>query len=142
MIRVFVSGCYGLLHPGHLIFFREARALGDHLTVCMASDRTIKIRKGYDPPMSQDHRYALLCELRHVDRVVVGDDSGSWNNYWEHWQIVKPDILAITEDDPNKLSKEVQCRDAGVQLVVLPKTLPFASDPISTTVLRERMRRC
>ena len=33
MIRVFVSGCYDILHAGHVQFFREARALGDHLTV-------------------------------------------------------------------------------------------------------------
>lgn len=36
--RVFVSGCYDILHAGHVQFFREARALGDHLTVCFASN--------------------------------------------------------------------------------------------------------
>ena len=33
MIKVFVSGCYDIVHAGHVQFFSEARALGDHLTV-------------------------------------------------------------------------------------------------------------
>jgi len=37
MIKVFVSGCYDIIHAGHVQFFREARALGDHLTVSFAS---------------------------------------------------------------------------------------------------------
>jgi cytidyltransferase-like protein len=33
----FVSGCYDVLHAGHLQFFRDAKALGDYLTVSFAS---------------------------------------------------------------------------------------------------------
>ena len=36
MRKVFVSGCYDVLHAGHVEFFRAAKALGDHLTVCFA----------------------------------------------------------------------------------------------------------
>ena len=36
-IHVFVSGCYDILHAGHIQFLREARALGDELTVCLAA---------------------------------------------------------------------------------------------------------
>jgi len=39
--RVFVSGCYDILHAGHVQFFTEARALGDHLTVCFASEKFV-----------------------------------------------------------------------------------------------------
>ena len=37
MKKVFVSGCYDILHAGHLQFFEEARALGDYLIVSFAS---------------------------------------------------------------------------------------------------------
>lgn len=36
--KVFVSGCYDIMHAGHLQFFSEARALGDFLIVSFASD--------------------------------------------------------------------------------------------------------
>ena len=38
--KVFVSGCYDLLHSGHVAFFAEAAKLGD-LYVGIGSDRTI-----------------------------------------------------------------------------------------------------
>ena len=39
--KVFISGCYDILHGGHIQFFKEARALGDHLTVSFASDKVL-----------------------------------------------------------------------------------------------------
>ena len=41
MKTIFVSGCYDILHAGHVQFFNEAKALGDHLTVCFASDEIL-----------------------------------------------------------------------------------------------------
>ncbi len=41
MKKVFISGCYDILHGGHIQFFKEARALGNHLTVCFASDKVL-----------------------------------------------------------------------------------------------------
>lgn len=38
--KVFVSGCYDLLHSGHVEFFRQAAEYGD-LYVGIGSDETI-----------------------------------------------------------------------------------------------------
>ena len=43
--KVFVSGCYDILHTGHVQFFQDAKALGDHLTVCFASDEVLMLAK-------------------------------------------------------------------------------------------------
>jgi len=43
--KVFVSGCYDIIHGGHVQFFEEARALGDHLTVSFASSEVLWIHK-------------------------------------------------------------------------------------------------
>ena len=40
MKKVFVSGCYDLLHSGHVEFFRQAAQYGD-LYVGIGSDATI-----------------------------------------------------------------------------------------------------
>ncbi|MGB0369882.1 MAG: adenylyltransferase/cytidyltransferase family protein [Opitutales bacterium] len=62
MKRVFVSGCYDIIHAGHIQFFREARSLGDHLTVCFASDGVLWEHKNRKFSLPEDHKRAILKE--------------------------------------------------------------------------------
>ena len=72
MTKVFVSGCYDIIHAGHIEFFKAARQHGDHLTVCMASDEVYRAWKRREPALPEDSRAAILRELRCVDEVVIG----------------------------------------------------------------------
>lgn len=72
MVRVFVSGCYDIVHAGHVQFFREARALGDHLTVCFASTEVLWFHKSRKSSLPDEHKRALIAALRPVDDVVIG----------------------------------------------------------------------
>lgn len=72
-IHVFVSGCYDLLHAGHIQFFRDARALGDELTVCFASAEVLWAHKGRRSSLPDEHKGAILASLAMVDRVVIGE---------------------------------------------------------------------
>ena len=72
MLRVFVSGCYDIVHAGHVQFFREARALGDHLTVCFASAEVLWFHKQRKSSLPDEHKRALIAGLKMVDEVVVG----------------------------------------------------------------------
>ena len=144
MTKVFVSGCYDILHGGHVQFFRDARALGDHLTVCFASDATIRAYKGREPAMPQEHRRAVLEACRYVDAVVMGDDKpaeAAWVDFWEPLKLSNADILAVTADDSNADEKRAllwQARpELEARLVVLPKTCDLP--PLSTTDIRERI---
>jgi len=49
MKKIFVSGCYDIIHAGHIQFFNEAKALGEHLTVCIASDDVLTLEKKRKP---------------------------------------------------------------------------------------------
>ena len=73
MKKVFISGCYDILHAGHIQFFREARALGSHLTVCFASDAVLWEHKKRRTSIPQDHKLALMTALEVIDQVVIGD---------------------------------------------------------------------
>ena len=74
MKRIFVNGVFDLLHAGHLMMLRQARAMGDYLHVAIDSDRRAQSLKGWDRPVyNQSHRQSLLEELRCVDRVTVCD---------------------------------------------------------------------
>jgi cytidyltransferase-like protein len=128
---VFVSGRYDLLHAGHLQFFTEARALGDRLVVCFASEDVVWLREHRRSFLPDAHKRELLLALRMVDEVVIGRGETVGLDFEEAFLRLRPDILAVTEDDPYPDLKRELCKRTGAEYLVLPKTPP-ASGPIST----------
>ncbi len=138
MVRVFVSGCYDILHAGHLQFFEEARALGDHLTVSFANEEILWKHKARQPSLPDDHKVVLLRSLEMVDEVVAGDGEVKGLDFEPIFRELRPDILAVTEDDQYGALKEKLCAELGCRYVILPKTPP-RFEPISTTEIRNRV---
>jgi cytidyltransferase-like protein len=139
MIRVFVSGCYDIIHAGHVQFFTEARALGDHLTVCFASADVLWLHKQRRSSLPDEHKQALLAGLRMVDDVVMGNGPEEGIDFRDHFLRLRPDILAVTEDDKYSASKRELCAQVGARYVVLPKTPPMFQ-PVSTTEIVKFIR--
>lgn len=72
---VFTNGVFDLLHPGHVRYLQQARALGDALIVGINSDRSVRAIKGPDRPITpEDERAEILSALACVDAVVVFDE--------------------------------------------------------------------
>lgn len=139
MIRVFVSGCYDILHAGHVQFFREARALGDHLTVCFASSDVLWHHKQRRSSLPDEHKRALIAAMEMVDEVVVGEGMDEGIDFKEHFLRLRPDILAVTEDDKYAPLKRALCAEVGAKYVVMAKTPP-QFPPISTTQIVKFIR--
>ncbi len=139
MKKVFISGCYDILHGGHIQFFKEARALGDHLTVSFASDKVLWEHKKRRTSIPQDHKLALMTSLDIVDQVVIGDCDELGLDFKEHFLKVRPDILAVTEDDQYADAKKALCAEVGAEYIVLPKTPPQFT-PVSTTSIVRNIR--
>jgi D-beta-D-heptose 7-phosphate kinase/D-beta-D-heptose 1-phosphate adenosyltransferase len=92
---VFTNGVFDLLHPGHLRYLNQARALGDALIVGVNSDRSVRENKGSDRPITpQDERVELLEALVPVDAVVVFDESTPH----ELIAALQPDVLVKGAD--------------------------------------------
>ena len=72
-VRVFVAMVADLFHYGHVNYLREARALGDHLTVGVVSDRRAASYKRL-PILTCAERKAVVEACRHVDAVLELDD--------------------------------------------------------------------
>lgn len=68
---VFVSGCFDLLHEGHLQFLKKATEFGDVLIVGVLSDRYIRTHKKREPIISQSHRAHIIDSLKYVDYVIL-----------------------------------------------------------------------
>lgn len=75
---VFTSGCFDLLHAGHVRYLKQARALGDVLVIAMNSDASVRALKGPTRPVnSQDDRAEVLEALACVDLIVLLEDERS-----------------------------------------------------------------
>lgn len=72
---VFTNGCFDLLHPGHVRYLQQARALGDALIVALNSDRAVQSLKGAARPILKEHERAeVMAALGCVDYVLIFDD--------------------------------------------------------------------
>lgn len=72
---VFTNGCFDLLHPGHVRYLQQARALGDVLIVALNSDRSVRELKGDKRPiLSEAERSEVMAALASVDFVTVFDE--------------------------------------------------------------------
>lgn len=68
-IRVYMDGCFDMMHYGHCNALRQARALGDQLVVGVVSDAEITANKG--PPVTPLHeRMTMVQAVKWVDEVI------------------------------------------------------------------------
>ena len=93
MKKVFVSGCYDIVHAGHIQFFEEARALGDYLIVSFASEPVLWHHKQRKPSIPDEHKKVLLESLRMVDKVILGTGMKKGLDFEEEFLQEKPDIF-------------------------------------------------
>jgi cytidyltransferase-like protein len=131
--KVFVSGCFDLLHSGHVCFLKTAADLGD-LHICIGSDKTVKELKGRFPVNTQDERKYMLAALKCVKACYIGSGSGHLD-FLAELKSVSPAIFVVNEDG-NSPAKAELCRRLRIKYVVL-KRIPHANLPArSTTSLR------
>jgi D-beta-D-heptose 7-phosphate kinase/D-beta-D-heptose 1-phosphate adenosyltransferase len=72
---IFTNGCFDLIHPGHVSYLQQARALGDALVVALNSDRSVRELKGEKRPiLDQNERAEVVAALGCVDYVTIFDD--------------------------------------------------------------------
>ena len=112
--KVFVSGCFDLLHSGHIAFFEEASQLGD-LYVGLGADKTIFNLKNRRTVNSEDERLYMVKSLKFVKDAWVNTGSGILD-FEEDIKNLKPDILFVNEDGDSD-SKKVLCNALGIEYV-------------------------
>lgn len=116
--KVFVSGCYDLLHSGHVEFFRQAAEYGD-LYVGIGSDKTIEGYKHHKTVYSEQERLFMVKSIRYVKEAYINQGSGVLD-FLPTLDIVKPDILVVNSDGGSGAKKKV-CEERGIQYVVLQR---------------------
>jgi cytidyltransferase-like protein len=135
--KVFVTGCFDLLHSGHVEFLREASSYGD-LYVCIGSDANVQHLKGRLPVNTQEERQYMLNAVRHVHKCLINKGWGIMD-FLEEINIIRPDIFIVNEDG-NTPAKAALCEELGIEYIV-SKRIPHEGLPArSTTSLRTECR--
>jgi len=88
-------GVFDLLHAGHLHYLEQAKALGEHLTVVVAHDETVRKRK-HEPVTGMDLRRRMVEGLKPVDVAIIGLPPSE--SMFDILDEVKPDIIALGYD--------------------------------------------
>jgi cytidyltransferase-like protein len=132
--KVFVTGCYDMLHSGHIAFFQEAAQYGD-VYVGLGSDKTVYDLKGKFPVNNQDERKYMIDALKFVKQCLINTGSGVMD-FLQEIETIRPDIFIVNEDG-NTPAKEELCKKIGMEYKVL-KRIPHGNLPSrSTTALRQ-----
>lgn len=132
--KVFVSGCYDMLHSGHVAFFEEAASHGD-LYVGIGSDKTINELKARKTINSDAERLYMVKSLKAVKEAWINKGSGLLD-FLEEIKELKPDIFFVNADG-HTAAKESLCQELGIEYVV-SKRVPHGNLPTrSTTSLRK-----
>jgi cytidyltransferase-like protein len=132
--KIMVSGCFDLLHSGHVAFLQEASRLGD-LYVCIGSDDTVNGLKGRRPVNSQQERKFMLEALKCVHEVRISRGSGIMD-FLPELEDIRPRVFFVNEDGHTP-AKEALCAEKGIEYTV-SRRIPAGELPVrSRTALRE-----
>ena len=132
-VVVFTNGVFDLLHPGHVRYLQQARALGHALIVGVNADASVRRNKGPERPLTPQHERAeVLASLAAVDAVVIFDEDTPADIV----RAIQPDVLVKGADWP---ADQIVGRDTvearGGRVVLIPVEQGY-----STTAIVARIR--
>lgn len=135
--KVLVSGCFDMLHSGHVEFFSRASEFGD-LYVALGSDKTVYDLKGRVPFNTESERKFMVESLGCVKEAFISKGSG-FLDFEPDLREMMPDIFIVNEDG-NTPEKRSLVESLGIQYVILQRDPHSGLLPRSTTAIRSECR--
>jgi len=128
----FTNGCFDLIHPGHVQYLEDAKALGDFLVVGLNSDRSVTNIKGTSRPLqSEDARALVLLGLRSVDAVICFDEDTPINLIEQ----IQPDLLIKGGDyAPETVVGRETVAKRGGRTVIIPFLEGYSTSAIADRI--------
>ena len=134
MKKVFVSGCYDLLHSGHIEFFRQAAQYGE-LYVGIGSDKTILHYKHHKTMYPEQERLFMVKAIRYVKDAFINQGDGIMD-FIPTVEALHPDILVVNSDGGSE-EKRKFCEEHGIQYIVLERKPAEGLTARSSTALKQ-----
>lgn len=136
MKKVFVSGCYDLLHSGHIEFFRQAAQYGD-LYVGIGSDATILQYKNRKTLYPEQERLFMVQSIKYVKEAYINKGSGVMD-FVPTVEMLKPDRFVVNTDGSSE-EKRRFCEERNIEYIVLERTPAKGLNARSSTNIKAEM---
>ncbi|OGN02036.1 MAG: hypothetical protein A2651_01415 [Candidatus Yanofskybacteria bacterium RIFCSPHIGHO2_01_FULL_42_12] len=141
---VFCSGSFDLTHAGHVLFFEDCKKYGDILVVGVGNDYILKVNKGKNRPILNQHiRLKLIDSIKPVDYCFLDEskkDNHPLDIIEETFKKLKPDAYIINQDAFDIPYRKNLARKYGVTIIVLERFCPPKFANISTSKIIEKIR--
>jgi len=100
MKKIWVNGCFDVLHRGHIELFKYAKSQGDYLVVGVDEDDRVSKSKGNSRPVNKlEDRIFLLQSIKYIDEVVC---FGTDDELEAQIELAKPQVMVVGDDWKNK----------------------------------------
>src|SRR5947209_2795675 len=124
---VFTNGCYDILHPGHIRFLEQAKALGDVLILALNTDASVRRNKGAARPIVPEQDRAIVAAaLECVDAVTLFDE----DTPRQLIAALLPDVLVKGEDWNHFVAGREEVEAAGGRVLTLPLQPGYSTSSI------------
>ncbi|MDR2854787.1 MAG: FAD synthase [Methanomicrobiales archaeon] len=135
---VVATGTFDLLHPGHLYYLQESRALGDELHVIVARDKNVLHKPA--PIVPEMQRLVMVSALSLVTSARLGDPMDMMRPIEE----IQPDIITLGCDQhfsEQDLEQRLKARGISARVVRIGKYAEYtycSSREIVHSILERR----
>ena len=128
-MKIWTSGCFDILHKGHIELFRYAKSLGDELVVGVDSDEKIRLDKGKKRPINDlQYRMTMLQSIKYIDKVIPFDTTKELRDTVKWY---RPNIIVMGSDWKNK---EVIGEDYAEKLIFFERVGNYST----TNMIRKK----
>jgi D-beta-D-heptose 7-phosphate kinase/D-beta-D-heptose 1-phosphate adenosyltransferase len=118
---VLAGGCFDIIHTGHLKFLQKSKKKGEILILLLEPDKKVKKIKGVQRPVfNQKERAFMLASLTIVDYIILLEYYLKNTDYSQLINKIKPDFIAVTENDSNFDIKKKQALICQAELRIIP----------------------
>jgi FAD synthetase len=133
--KVLVFGTFDIVHAGHIHMLREAKGLGDYLTVIISRDDTATQVKGNRPVFEEQERLESVKILDIADKVRLG------NQGEDKYLVIReedPDIIGLGYDQDAFVDKLKQNVKPEIEIVRLKAYKP---EIYKSSKIKEQIRK-
>lgn len=131
---IFTNGCFDILHVGHARYLRDAKKIGDILTVAVNSDSSVRAIKGEKRPLlSEDERAEMVASLASVDYVTIFHEPTPLKLI----EYLKPHIIVKGGDwaEEDVVGRE-SVRKWGGMVVIVPEIIGASTTNIIEKIIK------
>ena len=113
------SGCFNLLHPGHVWFLNQCKKLCNELIVLVARDKITSQKRV--PVMNEEQRHYMIKNLECVDMAFFEDEKIPPNNIKGLLEDLEPDFYFTNTDNPNLEVYKKICKKLKTEVVIMER---------------------